>query len=557
MKKKKRLVYLPLGGSGEIGMNMYLYGYGETGAEEYILVDIGVTFPDMNTTPGVDLIMPDVSFVESIKERLLGIFITHAHEDHIGALGHLNSLFATTIYCRKFSAQIAVSKLNKAGYDERGVHIVNGYPEQVSVGPFEVKFVPISHSIPEASMLVIDSPDGRIIHTGDFKIDKTPVLGDVFDKNLLLQLTKSKVLALVCDSTNVFSEHSGRSEASLVKSITNLIKVQKGVVVATTFASNVARLLTLAKCAQTTGRSILVLGRAMQTMISNASSAGLLINFPSIVSVEEALTLPRSNLFILATGSQGEGRAVSAQLAKDKYMDIILEEGDCFLFSSKTIPGNEVAVNKVINGLMERSIDVIDDQNGQYHVSGHANRPDLIALHQIFDPKIVIPMHGEPRHLREHEKLARSQGFNSVVVPNGSVLEINIDGMASIVDQVTVGRMYFDSGSLLRSSDETVKTRLQMATRGQLSVSLLFENDAVLERGIWVKSKGLPKENSRDSDIDLMLEEALEIAFSATGENDLYDDNFIEGLVKKVSNKVCQKILNKKPVVTVFINRLN
>ena len=554
---KKRLIYLPLGGAGEIGMNMYLYGYGLPGKEDLILVDVGVTFPDMSTTPGVDLIMPDTSFVEKNKERLLGIFITHAHEDHIGALGHLFDNLAAPIYCREFSAQIALLKLSKVGKGSESVVIAKKFPETISLGPFEISFVPISHSIPEASSLIIDNPVGRIIHTGDFKIDKTPVLGDHFDEDLLLEIKKSTVLAIVCDSTNIFSESPGRSEKSLISEITKLIKSQKGAVVATTFASNVARLLTLAKCAQAAGRSVLVIGRAMQAMISTATSIGLLENFPNTISVEESFNIPRSNLFILATGSQGEGRAASAQLARDKYRDIVLKEGDCFLFSSKTIPGNEIAVSNIINDFAARGIHVIDDQTGRYHVSGHANRPDLQHLHQILNPKLVIPMHGEHRHMCEHQKLAQSKGFNSIVVPNGSILEIESNGDAKVVDEISVGRLYYDAGKLVSADDGTIRTRLQMASRGHLSVSILIEKNSILTNGIWVKSQGLPNDIDDENGIDILIEESLAMELSVVSDKNLYDDEFLESLVQRISNKVCQKTIGKKPVATIFITRLD
>lgn len=557
MNKKKRLIYLPLGGAGEIGMNMYLYGYGLPGKEAFILIDIGVTFPDMNTTPGVDLIMADTTFIEKNKKRLLGIFITHAHEDHIGALGHLFSRFEAPIYCREFSAQIAFSKLAKVGNDGREVTTVKGFPDSVVLDPFKISFIPISHSIPESSSLLIETPIGTIVHTGDFKIDKTPVLGDSFNEELLLKVKKQNILALVCDSTNVFSKHPGRSEQSLELEITKLLKSQSGAVVATTFASNVARLLTLAKCAHAAGRSVLVIGRAMQTMISIASSLGLMKDFPPTISVEDSLSIPRSNLFILATGSQGEGRAASAQLSRDKYMDIVLEKGDCFLFSSKTIPGNELSVGKIINQLMEREINVVDEQSDRYHVSGHANRPDLETLHRILNPKLIIPMHGEHRHMREHHNLVQSNGGRSIIVPNGSLLEIESDGNARIVDEITTGRIYLDGGKLISSVDGIVKTRLQMASRGHISVSVLLEKNIILNEGIWIKSKGLPNSINHADEFDALLEESIEMELSLLGDRELYDDDLLENRIQRVINKVCQKAIGKKPVTTIFINRVD
>ena len=557
MKKQKRLIYLPLGGAGEIGMNMYLYGYGFPGKELFILVDVGVTFPDMGSTPGVDLIMADTAFIERNKKRLLGIFITHAHEDHIGALGHLFERLDAPIYCRKFSAQIAFNKLIKVGNKDKLISITSSFPDSVILDPFEVSFIPISHSIPEASSLLIRTPVGSIFHSGDFKIDETPVLGDSFDNNLLLEIKNKGILALVCDSTNVFSHSPGRSEQSLKKEITKLLKSQRGAVVATTFASNVARLLTLAKCAHSAGRSILVIGRAMQTMISTATEVGLLKDFPQTISIEDSISLPRSNIFILATGSQGEGRAASAQLAREKYMDIVLEEGDCFLFSSKTIPGNELSVNKIINEFMEKGINVVDDSSERYHVSGHANRPDLVTLHKILNPKLIVPMHGENRHMREHQVLAQSNGFNSIVVANGTMIEINKDGSARIVDEISAGRLYLDGGQLISSSDGVIKTRLQMASRGHVSISLLLENNSILNEGVWVKSKGLSENINLDDDFETLLEESLEMELGMLQDKDIFDDDLLETQIRRVVNKVCQKAIGKKPVITIFINRVD
>ena len=557
MKKKERLIYLPLGGAGEIGMNMYLYGYGENGKESFIIIDVGVAFPDMESTPGVDLIMANPKFIEENRERLVGIFITHAHEDHIGAIGHLFGFLNAPIYCRKFTSEIGYNKLRQLGITETKISVVNAYPEEVNVGPFKVSFLPTSHSIPEASNLVIDTPIGRIIHTGDFKIDKTPVLGDPFNERLLSDVTKSGVLALVCDSTNVFSENPGRSELSLKGELIKLIKNQNGIVVATTFASNIARLLTLARCAHSSGRSILVLGRAMHTMISAAISVGILKDFPPIISTKQALETPRSNLFILATGSQGEGRAASAQLSRDKYMDIMLQEGDCFLFSSKTIPGNELPVSKIINGFMSRGIKVINDDSGLFHVSGHANRPDLERLHKICDPLLVIPMHGETRHISEHHNLAQSLGRKSIIAMNGSMVEIDKSGCARIVETFDVGRTYLDGGSLIGSNDGIVKTRLNMASRGHISVSILIENNTILNNGIWVKSKGLPYISDQEFDLEVLVEETLELEFSKADEKVFHDDNLLESIVQSTINKVCNKEINKKPVTTIFINRLD
>ncbi|MGY9011938.1 MAG: ribonuclease J, partial [Rhodobacterales bacterium] len=384
--RSERLIYLPLGGAGEIGMNAYVYGYGKPGAERLILVDLGLTFPDMDSSPGVDLILPDITWLKARKNQLEAIFITHAHEDHVGAVSHFWQDLGAPVYARAFTSNILRRKMDEMGHPERAVKTVSAWPVATQAGPFSVGFLPISHSIPESSALVIDSPEGRLIHTGDFKLDETPLVGEAFDRALWQEVAAPGVKALICDSTNVFSRHPGRSEASVGPEIEKLVAKAKGMVVATTFASNVARVKTLAEAGDHAGRSICLLGRAMRRMIEAAIETGVLTGFPAVVSPEDAKNIPRENLMLLVTGSQGERRAASAQLARGKYQGITLAEGDMFLFSSKTIPGNERGVIRIINQFSEQGVDVVDDDSGLYHVSGHANRPDLEAMHDLVRP---------------------------------------------------------------------------------------------------------------------------------------------------------------------------
>ena len=398
----ERLIYLPLGGAGEIGMNAYVYGYGPADNERLILVDLGVTFPDMDTTPGVDLIFPDMSWLIERRDRLEAVFITHAHEDHVGAIGHFFGELDVPVYARAFTANIARRKMAEHGHGEEKVKTVSAYPERVEAGPFNVSFVPVSHSIPESSGLLIESAGGRVFHTGDFKIDHEPIVGEPFDEALWEEISKGGIKAMVCDSTNIFSKSAGRSESELGGNIEALVKSAENMVVATTFASNVARVKTLAEAGERAGRSICLMGRAMRRMVEASVETGVLSSFPKVVSIEDARSIPRESLMLLVTGSQGERRAASAQLARGKFNGISLKEGDMFLFSSKTIPGNERGVISIINQFSEKGVDVVDDNDGQYHVSGHANGPDLEALHDLLKPKMLVPMHGEHRHLRAH-----------------------------------------------------------------------------------------------------------------------------------------------------------
>mgnify|MGYP003323271552 FL=1 len=468
------LIYMPLGGAGEIGLNSYIYGFGPPNKERFIIVDLGVSFPDMETTPGVDLILPDLSWIMKRRDRLEGILITHAHEDHIGAIGHLWEDLRVPVYCRAFTAHIARLKMNDAYSSESSVNTVEQWPKTLSLGPFKVGFVPISHSIPESSSVVIDTPVGRLVHTGDFKIDETPGVGEPFSKEVWLDIAKGGVKALICDSTNVFSKQKGRSEASISSSIQELIESAEKLVVATTFGSNVARLKTLAEAGIKSGRSVCLLGRAMRRMIDASVESGVLSDFPPLISPEDALNVPRQNLLILATGSQGERRAATAQLANGKYRGFSLQEGDLFIFSSKTIPGNEKGVSRIINQFSEMGVDVVEDDSGLYHVSGHANRPDLEQMHKIIQPQFLIPMHGEHRHLREHSKLASEKGIASIVCPNGNILSLS-SNKPTILEKVELGRLYLDGSSKVTSTEGAVRDRIRMALNGLVIVTILLD----------------------------------------------------------------------------------
>ncbi|WGI23410.1 ribonuclease J [Amylibacter sp. IMCC11727] len=554
MSNSKRLIFLPLGGAGEIGMNMYLYGYGAPDKERFILVDVGVTFPSMDGTPGVDLIMPDAAFIEARADRLDGIFITHAHEDHIGALGHLYSRLAAPIFTRKFTGAVARAKMEDHGQDIDRIEVMEAWPEQVTLGDFKVGFMPVSHSIPEASGLVIDSPAGRVVHTGDFKLDPDPIVGEAYNPALYREIAKDGVQALVCDSTNVFSKHAGKSESGLRPHIANMMKDASGMVVATTFASNVARLKTLAQAAVDSGRSVVVLGRSMKKMLGYANFAGLIDDFPPIVDVEDAHDIPRENLMLLVTGSQGERRAASAQLANGKYLGMTMREGDTFLFSSKTIPGNEVGVGRIINAYSEMGVNVVDESAGHYHVSGHANRPDLEEIHGIFKPKMLIPMHGEHRHLRAHADLAAERNIPSVIASNGAIVNLSGD-TPDIESHIETGRIYLDGSRLIGAYDGVVLERMRMALRGAVVVSLLFEDNALIGES-WAEVLGLPDTGAMEPALQEALERSIDEELVTAKKATLMSDDEVERLVTRTVSRVCKDLIGKKPVVKVLINRL-
>lgn len=555
MAGTNRLIYLALGGAGEIGMNMYLYGYGPRDAERFILVDVGVTFPEMHGSPGVDLIMADPAWIQARADRLEAIFITHAHEDHVGALGLLYPRLKAPVYARRFTAAIAQNKMERAGQDTTMVRQAQPWPHVIHAGPFTVGFVPVSHSIPEASSLVIDTPVGRILHTADFKTDPTPIVGEAFDAELFRAIGAEGVKVLVCDSTNVFSPHAGRSEATLAAPIRELIEGAEGMVIATTFASNVARLKTLAEAGRAAGRQIVVLGRAMNTMLRTSRAAEVLDGFPPVLDVLDADAIPRGSLMVLATGSQGERRAATAQLAAGKYMGLELRKGDLFLFSSKTIPGNELSVGHILNQLSEKGVRTVDDSDGRYHVSGHANRPDLMTLQDLIQPEAIVPMHGEHRHLRAHAELAEQRGFRGVIAPNGAMLDLS--GLRPVpAEHVDTGRLYLDGSQLIGALDGVVRDRIRMALRGHVTVSVLIDEAGAPLGGVWVETMGLPDVAQLRDGLVGALEQEISRDLGRAKRAVLDDDDALEALVTRACTRCCNELIGKKPICTVMISRL-
>ncbi|WP_374370193.1 ribonuclease J [Tabrizicola sp.] len=551
-----RLIYLPLGGAGEIGMNSYVYGYGPKGKERLILVDLGVAFPDMDTSPGVDLILPDVSWLHDKLDRLEAIFITHAHEDHIGALAPLWTQLEKKVYARRFTATIGRLKFEEAGLPVDQIVTVEPRPATVEVGPFKVQFIPVSHSIPESSALVIDTPAGRIFHSADFKIDHTPVVGEGWEDARIAEIVAERpVKAMTCDSTNVFSTHEGRSEATLAEPLAELIRSRSGMVVATTFGSNVARLKTLAEAGRAADRTICVLGRSMKRMLSAAEEAAVLSGFPKTVTPEEALDVPRRNLMLLVTGSQGERRAASAQLSRGKYLGIEMKEGDTFLFSSKTIPGNERDVLRVWNAFSEMGVQVIDDQGGKYHVSGHANRPDLEHVHRLVLPDMLIPMHGEHRHLTEHVRIATEAGIAAAVAPNGTMLDLTGD-VPEVAEYVETGRLYLDGTALIGALDGVVRDRIRMALNGLVTVTVILDESDSPMGEPWVELMGLPPTGRGERPLGETMEADLDEVIGRLGRKVMADDDKLEEEIRKTVRQVAMEEIGKKPEVTVVISRL-
>ena len=551
-----RLIYLPLGGAGEIGMNLYVYGYGPQDNERLIIVDLGVAFPDMDTTPGVDLIFPDISWLKDRRNQIEAIFITHAHEDHLGALGHLWAELGAPVYARNFTSKIASRKLEENGQSSRIVNVVSSWPATTKIGPFEVSYLPVSHSIPESSALVIDTPKGRLIHSGDFKLDEDPVVGEAFDHELWRKVCSSGVRALICDSTNIFSENEGRSESEVAPEIQKLIENCSEMVVATTFASNVARIKSIAEAAEKAGRSVCLMGRAMKRMVEVSLEAGVLSDFPKLISPEDAKAIPKRNLLLIVTGSQGERRAASAQLANGKYQGMTLSAGDLFLFSSKTIPGNERGVIKIMNQLSEKGVDVVDDSSGKYHVSGHANRPEISRIHDIVSPQFLLPMHGEHRHLREHVKLGEVKGVSGLLATNGTMVDLS-GNQLKVVDHVDTGRVYLDGTLKFGALDGIVRDRIKLAVNGLIVVNIIIdENDEMLGEP-WCELRGLADFGHSECNFVDVLEEDLSQYIGRSSVSTIKDENKLEKDIKRIARQTALTEIGKKPEISIIISRLS
>jgi ribonuclease J len=550
-----RLIYLPLGGAGEIGMNCYVYGYGPEGRERLIVVDLGVTFADMDTTPGVDLIMPNVDWLADRADRIEAIFITHAHEDHVGALGHLWPRLRAPVHARRFTGALARMKLEEQGQDPSVVEIHAPRPDWVQAGPFRVQFVPISHSIPESAALLIDTPAGRILHSGDFKLDPTPGVGEPWDPEVFAAIGAEGVKVLTCDSTNVFSLHPGRSEASIVDNLHGLVANARGMVAATTFASNVSRVKALAEAGRAAGRSVCLMGRAMRKMVSVAQETGILTGFPPTISPEDAASVPRQNLMLIVTGTQGERRAASAQLSRGKYLGLQMKEGDTFLFSSRTIPGNERDVLRIVNAFSEMGVDVVDGDDGRYHVSGHANRPDLETLHRLVLPDLVIPLHGEHRHLREHAKVAMANGMAAEICPNGMMLDLTGEE-PEVAEYIETGRVYLDGTVLIGALDGVVRDRIRMALNGHVIVTLILDEDDAPLGEPWAELMGVAETGKGGQPLAGLIERELADFLDRAGAKVMADDDKLDDGVRRVVRQVAMEEIGKKPEVTVVVSRL-
>ena len=552
MADDSELVFAPLGGLGEIGMNCALYGYGPARARKWLMVDLGVAFAGEDL-PGVDLIMPDIDFIEKTKKDLVGIVITHAHEDHIGALAELWPSLGAPVYLTRFAAALAEARrLGEPGAPKIPLNIV-AHGEQVAIGPFVVEFIAVAHSIPESSALAIRTPAGLIVHTADWKIDPTPIIGPPTDEVRLKALGDEGVLALVCDSTNVLREGESPSERDVAKTLTGLIARAKGRVVVTTFASNVARLRSAAEAGFAAGRQVCILGRAMERTVAVARECGMLDGVPQFSGMDAFDRLPRDKILALATGSQGEPRAALARMAEDEHPIAELSAGDTVIFSSRTIPGNEKAVGKIINAFVTTGVEVVTDRNALVHVSGHPRRAELAKMYAWLRPRMAVPAHGEPLHLSEHADFAKAQGVPQVLRAfNGDLVRF-APGAASVIGKVSAGRRVKDGEILLPADQDCVAQRRRLSFAGVVSIALALTPKGELAGDPDVMIAGLPERTRDGAGLDEIIDAAIFETFEGLPRGKRRDADFVSTAIERAVRSAVNGVWGKKPQVHVLV----
>lgn len=538
------LLFLALGGSGEIGMNVNLYGCDG----KWLMVDLGMTFAGADY-PGVDLILPDLAFIEERRRDLLGVVITHGHEDHIGAIPYLAADLGVPIYATPFAAGLIHHKLEEEGLAGKvKLRIVkDGAP--TALGPFTVRHIPLAHSIPEGNALLIETRHGRVFHTGDWKLDDAPQLGEPSTADELRAIGDAGVLAMVCDSTNIFQEGSSGSEASVREGLDAVVRQAEGRVVVTTFASNAARLQTLGAVARATGREMVVAGRSIERILKVARATGYLRDFPEAVRWEDAMRLPRDKVLIVATGGQGEDRAALSRIAFDGH-PIKLEKGDTVVFSSRQIPGNEGAIGRVTNQLVSRGVVTVTDRQAAVHVSGHPGRPELAAMYGWIKPQLLIPTHGEPRHLAEHARFATEQGVPATLVQrDGDVIRL-APGAPKKVGHAPVGRLMVDGDVILPADGATTNERRRLAANGVISVAAAVGPGGRVKGELQLRVQGLPVEEDREDFIQDAKSAAAAALAKAKG-----DEAAQREAVRLAVRRCATLWTGKKPVVEVMLLR--
>jgi len=551
---KEELLFCPLGGSGEIGMNLNLYAYGKPDNQKWIIVDVGVTFAD-DSVPGIDLIYPDPGFIVDKKDDVLGIILTHAHEDHIGAIAHIWPKIKCKIYTTPFTSVLVREKFKEKKIDITDYLKLVELNGSLDLDPFKIEFVTLTHSILEPNGLKIKTPAGTILHTGDWKCDPNPLIGNKIDEQKLKKIGDEGVLAMICDSTNVFSAGRAGSEMDVRKHMLNLIQRLKKRIIVTSFASNVARMESVFYCAEKTGRQISLVGRSMHRIFKAARECGYLKNVIKPIDSRDAKNIGRNKIIYLCTGSQGEPMGAMTRIANYIHPDVYIERGDGVIFSSKIIPGNEKKLYKLHNQLVKEGIEVISEENEFIHVSGHPNREDLRDMYNWIRPKSIIPVHGEHRHMAEHIKFAEEmQVPYPVEVENGDIVKLFPGNKPEVCDKAPSGRLYVDGNIAVEEDSRSIKERRNISANGVLDVTILVTPKGNIHNKPIFNYSGLPIVN--DEDYKYELENIIEKTaktFSLNNQNQ--KDNIIDAF--KIScRKITKEITGKKPLTSIKLIKI-
>ncbi|GMM60367.1 ribonuclease J [Novosphingobium pituita] len=547
MKPGKELLFLALGGSGEIGMNVNLYGCDG----KWLMVDLGMTFADP-WYPGVELVFADLEFIEARKKDLLGVVLTHAHEDHIGAVPYFAQELGVPLYATPFTARLVNEKLVEAGIERQVELNVIENEGSFDLGPFGIRYVPLAHSIAEGNALLIDTPYGRIFHTGDWKLDDEPRVGTPATEEELTAMGDEGILALVCDSTNVFNAKASGSEGAVRAGLLETIADLKGRrVVVTTFASNVARLQTLAEVAEATNRQVCVAGRSLDRILKVAQASGYLLDFPDTISMDAAMDLPRGEVLILATGGQGEARAALSRIATDQH-PIKLEAGDAVVFSTRQIPGNELAIGRVQNALVQKGVRLITDKQSMIHVSGHPGRPELVALYEWLRPEILVPVHGEIRHMAEQARLGKAEGIpKTIVQKNGDLVRLAPNGPVKLSEERN-GRLVLDGDIIAPADGEAMAVRRKLGNNGLISVALAVTLEGKQASAVDFGCVGVPLEEDMEPFLEEAREDVSKALKSLKGDRKR-DRVAVAECVRLTVRRAAQRWCGKKPVVQVLL----
>jgi len=551
---KDELLFCPLGGSGEIGMNMNLFAYGKPENRKWIIVDIGVTFAD-DSIPGIDLIYADPGFIVDKKDDLLGIVLTHAHEDHIGAIAHIWPKLKCNIYATPFTSVLIAEKFKEKKIDiTRNLKIVE-LNSTLNLKPFNIEFITLTHSILEPNGLRIETPAGNILHTGDWKIDPNPLIGGDINSKRLKEIGKMGVLAMICDSTNVFSVGKSGSELDVRKSLINIMSNLKKRIIITSFASNVARMETIFYCAEKTDRQISLVGRSMHRIYKAARKCGYLKNVIEPIDPREAKKISRNKIVYLCTGSQGEPMGAMNRISKGIHPDVFMEKDDTVIFSSKIIPGNEKKLFKLHNQLVRDGIEVISEENEFVHVSGHPNREDLKEMYNWVKPKCVIPVHGEHRHMIEHINFAKEmQVPHQVQVENGDIVKLYPGEKPEVFDKAPSGKLYVDGNISVEEDSKSIKERKNISVNGFLEVTILITPKGNIHNKPIFTHKGLPIIESNDFN-DGLEEEIDKTTRSFSLTNKKQEENLIDAL-KTACKKYSKAKTGKKPITNINLVRV-